>query len=231
MTWTKLGDEYLLDPAILKVPRGARLMHIESVIWSNSHGTDGKIPRHMLARFSDEPDTEQAAKELISAGLWDTTEMGWAVVGFLDQQPSAEDVERTGQLVRNRQRRQRQHRNGDHSLCDGRYCHQAAGGETPDPEDTVAESVNGTPATRDITRDLRGESRLPVPARPVPTRPVGTREGRGGTGSSSTAPLPPSASLRGSAAGRGKGRGKQAEQPGELYEPMTVRVPMPPDLA
>jgi hypothetical protein len=157
MTWTKIGAEFLTDPKLLSVPRGARLLHVEALVWCNEHGTDGAIPTHMLARISDEPDPEAAAGALVYVGLWKTSETGWTIVEFLGTQPSAADVERTQQRWRDRQRRQRQHRNGDHSLCDPKYCRQAANDPLSRGESPV-------------------ESRPPVPNRSEPNRAEGECE-------------------------------------------------------
>lgn len=126
MTWTKLGSEFLTDPALLRLPRGARLLHVEATVWSNQHGTDGHVPSHMLGRISDEPDTDTAAAQLTAAGLWQAADDGWTLPGFLDDQPSAEDVDRAARSNRERQRRYARHRDGDHSLCHPRYCRDAS---------------------------------------------------------------------------------------------------------
>jgi hypothetical protein len=102
MTWTKIGGEFFDSPAILSVSRGARLLHVEAMTWCNRHGTDGLVPRHVQARITDEPDVDRAVKELIDAGLWTNDAAGWRIAGFLDIQPSAEDVERTQQRWRER---------------------------------------------------------------------------------------------------------------------------------
>lgn len=166
MTWTKISDDLPDDPRMLQLPRGVRLLHLEAMVWCNRYGTDGAIPRYGVRRITDEPEPEDAAKHLVSVGLWDDTDDGWEIVGFLDDQPSAADAERTRELAKQRQRRQRQHRAGDHSLCDPRYCNSARDALRDDERD----------AHRDATRDQR----LPVPSRPDPSRPEGTRDGEEG---------------------------------------------------
>jgi hypothetical protein len=164
MTWTKLGSEFITDPVMLALPRGARLLHIEATIWSNQHGTDGRIPAHVLRRISDEDETHEAAKALIAAGLWSEQLDGWLIADFLENQPSAEDVERTRHLDRQRQRRKRQHRNGDHSLCDTKYCRTAVTRDVP--RDVPRESV--------VSHDTRTD-----PIRTEPFRKNGDGEVRG----------------------------------------------------
>ena len=162
MTWAKLGDTFIDDPDLLALPRGVRLLHVEAIVWCCKHLTDGQIRGHVLPRLTDEPDPLGAAAQLVAAGFWRTSGEGWEVVGFLDDQPSRQQVEQRHEDSRLRQERSRRHRAGDHSQCmRGRYC----------PEGAV---------TRDSSRDSHGlspsESQRPDPTRPVPTR----REGREG---------------------------------------------------
>ena len=147
MTWTRLGSEFLTDPRLLAVSRSDRLLLIELFVWCNEQNTDGAVPRHVPVRLSDARRTSDACKRLTESGLLETTGDGWHITDFLKQQPSAADVERTQTLAKERQRRQRQHRGGDHSLCDPKYCNQAR-------------------VTRDVTRDQR----VSHDARTDPTR-------------------------------------------------------------
>jgi hypothetical protein len=139
-------------------------MYLEGLVWSNKQGTDGHIPRHAVRRVTDEEDPIGAAAELVDAGLWEETGDDWSIVGFLEDQPSRADVERIQTLARDRQRRQRQHRGGDHSLCDPRYCQAASR------------------VTNAVTHDTRTDPS-------VPTRTEGT-EGRGGGAAPSGAYAP-----------------------------------------
>jgi len=123
MTWTKLSSDFAGRPALLSVPRGARLLHVEALIWSNTHAQDGHIPGHVLTRITDELEPDKAAAGLVDAGVWEIADDGWQIVDSLDDQPSKADMDKVHELWRVRQRRQRQHRSGDHSLCDPRYCH------------------------------------------------------------------------------------------------------------
>ena len=85
----------LEDPALLVLPRGMRLLHIEGYVWSRAQRTDGAIPRYLLPRIAfGEPDPEAAAAALVDAGLWTATETGWTIVGYLTTQWSRETVQR-----------------------------------------------------------------------------------------------------------------------------------------
>jgi hypothetical protein len=156
MTWTKLSDVFYDDPALLVLPRGARLMSVEALVWCNKHGTDGAIPAAALSRFTDEPDALAAAEQLVAAGLWSRTDTGFVVVDFLVDQESAAEVEERRVASAFRQRRSRLHKGGDHSLCLRGYC------------------PNGALSREESQAMSRGDSRPPVPTRPDPT----PREGR-----------------------------------------------------
>lgn len=85
----------LEHPDLLALPRGTRLLHLEGYVWSRAQRTDGTIPRHMLARIAfDEPDPQAAAEQLVTTGLWATTDDGWRIVDFLETQWSRETVHR-----------------------------------------------------------------------------------------------------------------------------------------
>lgn len=157
MTWTKIGDGFIDEPSILVLSRDARLLYIECLVWSNRHGTDGAIPSYVLRRITDADDPMSCVRALVDAGKWVETDDGWETVDFLKDQPSAADVARTQRFATERQRRQRQHRGGDHSLCDPRYC-----------EKTRSDHV-----TRDITGDATSKPRVTngPPSRPGPARP------------------------------------------------------------
>jgi hypothetical protein len=123
MTWTKLSESFADDPKLLAISRGARLLHVEGLVWSNRVGSDGHIPTAALVRITDQPDPVAAANELVGAGKWRETPTGWEIVGFLVDQPSAADVATSQQLNRERQQRWRWHQLGKHDLCPpGRRC-------------------------------------------------------------------------------------------------------------
>jgi hypothetical protein len=163
MTWTKLGGEFRDDPKLLTLPRGIRLLHVEALTWSNEHTTDGEIPRHALSRITDEPKPEKAAALLASAGLWQETENGWAIVDFLVDQLSAAKVRKDKQLTAARQRRFKLHGLGDHSEC-LRSCRygssNAAGNASTNGVSTGTQSgrPSGRPAGREDGRTTRPNS-------------------------------------------------------------------------
>jgi hypothetical protein len=90
------------DHRLLTLPRGVRLLHLEALVWSKAHLTDGYIPAAALNRLTDEPDAHLAAKQLARVGMWDMTDAGWRIRDFLDTQMSAERVRAKRQAARER---------------------------------------------------------------------------------------------------------------------------------
>ena len=172
MTWAKITDTFNDDPVLLRLTRGIRLVYIEAIIWSCKHETDGRIPGHVLGRITDEPQPEQAAAQLVAAGLWTISADGFEITGFLTDQRSAEEIDKGRARGRERQERLRRHRIGDHEPCDPRYC-------------TTARSGVSNAVTNGVTNG--------APTRPDPTR-AKARDGRGGGTADSADALPPTPS-------------------------------------
>jgi hypothetical protein len=90
------------DPKMLTLARGIRFLHLEALVWCKAHLTDGFIPAAALNRLTDEPDPQEAAKELVKVGLWNLTAEGWTIIGFTDTQMSAQRVREKRQASRER---------------------------------------------------------------------------------------------------------------------------------
>lgn len=97
-----IDTETIEHPALLALSRSVRLVHLEAIVWSRLHHTDGKIPALSLRRLTDEPDHLEAARQLVEAGVWQSSAQGWSIVGFLDKQMSAERVRQKRELSRER---------------------------------------------------------------------------------------------------------------------------------
>ena len=92
----------------------------------------------------------------MDVGLWSVDNDGWLIVTFADDQPSAADQERAREYDRQRQRRQRLHKTGDHRECEPRYCREASR----------------------VTHRVSDGVSHGSPSRPDPTRPEGEGSGR-----------------------------------------------------
>lgn len=153
MSWTRLDDLWTERMEGLELSLAARWHYLALIQrCSRLDLRDGAVRRVDARRASDVDDPAAALTELVAAGLLTDDGTTVTVVNVLDHLPTEASLKRTRQN-RERQRRSRAHRNGDHSLC------QPDGG---------CEALGGAPAgvTRDVTAHV--------------TRDVGT--GRDGTG-------------------------------------------------
>ena len=142
----------LEDAAMLALPRGIRLLHVEALVWAKLRRTDGFIPRGALPRMTDEPDPLDAAERLVQAGLWESATNGWQIVGFTDMQLSRAQVERKVQLARKaRDRYEERH-----------------------PDRPRRGKRKGTDASDEASRDATD---LPTASLPARGRQVGRKEG------------------------------------------------------
>jgi hypothetical protein len=169
MVWVKWDDKACDDPHFLRLPRGIRLLHLEALSWSNRYNADGLIPRSVLGRLTDEPDSVGAVAELVTAGLWEEAEDGWRLVWLLDDQLTAEEVERGKARNREKQARSRRHKTGDHSRCEPKYCPASRNRVIASATDGVSNpGSNGTPSrpvpTRPKVEDGEGVRAVPPPA-------------------------------------------------------------------
>lgn len=178
MTWTRISDTFPDQPNVLGLSDAAFRAHIEALVWSNRHLTDGRIPAGALRRIASAVDTDAVVAELLEASLWqvegDTYELDWV------DQESRENVEARRTEWARRAARQRLHNKGDHSTCDPKRCHsllkQGVTRDSPseprrDPRgDSGGESTPSRSRSRPLGRE-RGEAAGAAPS----ARATGTR--------------------------------------------------------
>jgi hypothetical protein len=71
VTWVKLGSEYADDLAFAGVSDGAFRLHTEAIVWlCRVESMNLRIAKRLVLRFAGCLDPDQAAKELVAAGLW-----------------------------------------------------------------------------------------------------------------------------------------------------------------
>lgn len=161
MTWTRISDDFPDRPAILRLSRSARMLHIEGQVYANKHGTDGRIPTVALPRITDSDSIERDTSELIAGDLWRLDGDEW-VVDMSDQEPAAVVRGRKDEHARRQKRyrdRKAMHDGGDHSDCDPRFCRQV---------------------TRNVTRhETNNETGRVTPPPSTQTRPVPKETGPG----------------------------------------------------
>jgi hypothetical protein len=99
MPWVRLEDAFAEHPKVVSLPYRGRWLYIAALCYSNRRLTDGFVPLAMLASLcpheQDDPVGEDAyhlAEQLVSVGLWEDTEGGYAIHDYHHYQPSKREV-------------------------------------------------------------------------------------------------------------------------------------------
>jgi len=145
VTWTRLDDGWTDLPLFESLPFETRWHYLALLQFcSRTSRYDGIVRGSDARRCSDVPDPVAALMTLHSVGLVVTDERGYRLP-FIDQHvppPYMRDEERkAGQ--RDRKRRERRHKIGDHALCDPEHC---AGGPAV-PRDMSRDAGTGRDGT------------------------------------------------------------------------------------
>jgi len=125
MTWTRLSDDFYDDDTINSLSHEAFRLHVYALVWCNKQLTDGRITIARARRLLPEVDVDTAIRDLILSGLWSEFEADAFQIDWARQEPSEDVLDRqAANARRNREYRKRKaaHADGDHSLCDPRYC-------------------------------------------------------------------------------------------------------------
>lgn len=91
MPWAKIDDNLHASAKFAEVSLGATGLWTLCLSWTTQQLKDGRIPTAIVRRFAG-ADADALAAELVSAGLWEVQDGGWAVHDYLDYNPSAEEI-------------------------------------------------------------------------------------------------------------------------------------------
>ena len=81
MTWTKLGQEYNDELAVLRLSDAAYRTHTEAIGWLyRVEEMSLLIAKHLVRRFASTVDPDAAIAELVTAGCWGDAGGSWQVV-------------------------------------------------------------------------------------------------------------------------------------------------------
>lgn len=180
MVDARLPAEWLGAPRYEDLSDRAFRILAGALMWSNTHGTDGEIPRRCSRLLHPEGDSAEAFAELEGAGFWQATDDGYCLIGWSDalHQSTAAEVERNRANARDRQRRRRAVAVATDVTRD--VTHSVPGDVTPDVGSGSRHYAGAERAlvTGDVTRDIRGDDEPESPFCSI--HPVGTTEPCGG---------------------------------------------------
>ncbi len=104
MTDTRLPAHWLHDPTMEQLSDRAWRTYAGSLMWSNEHGTDGRLPRLSLRLLHPQGVDDATAAELVTAGKWRKSGDDYRIPNWQKSQSLARDVEY--QRERNRRNQQ-----------------------------------------------------------------------------------------------------------------------------
>lgn len=90
------------------VPR-AFYVFVSGIRYARQHLTDGVLPAAFVRTLNGETQPDRVVKALISAGLWDKVEGGYAIHDFLDWNRRASTVKAARRRDRQRKHAEREH--------------------------------------------------------------------------------------------------------------------------
>lgn len=158
MTWTRLDDSWTDKPQLEKLDYAARWHYLAMIQFcSRNDRLDGQLRTSDARRASDHPDAPRALAEIAEVGLIEPTSTGYRILA-IDEHVPPPWVAQKQERDRNRKRRERAHKSGDHSLCDDGNCAVVATNVTT----TVTPKVPPSPGTvraGTVRADTAGDQR------------------------------------------------------------------------
>jgi hypothetical protein len=89
--WARLDDNFHAHPRTLMSGLEANGLFARALSYCAHYLTDGYVPMAWV----DAQGSKRAAKKLTDAGLWEPIEDGFRILGYLDANPSRDDIEET----------------------------------------------------------------------------------------------------------------------------------------
>lgn len=96
MAWAKLDDKFHSHPSTWEVGLDANGLYCRGLSYAADQLTDGFLPEPWVK--ANVPATRRArdgfgiVERLLHAGLWERLDNGYRIVGYLDYNPTREDV-------------------------------------------------------------------------------------------------------------------------------------------
>lgn len=99
MTWFKVDDKFYSHRKVRALSKGAIALWVRAGAYCADHLTDGEVTWSDISWLEGEADE---VNELVNAGLWIETELGWAFHDWHTYQPSKAKVEERRERERER---------------------------------------------------------------------------------------------------------------------------------
>ena len=98
-TFVPLEVDFPDNPRVIGAGPMAELLYMRGLCWAKGHQSDGLLDERQLPRIGfGIPDVDQHAAALVEHGLWAQAEGGYQIIGFLERNPSAEELKKVREM-------------------------------------------------------------------------------------------------------------------------------------
>lgn len=121
MTWVKVDDKFPDHPKAVSLSDGAVACWLRGLCYSSRHELDGDLPTGALRLLG----TTKTAGELVAAGLWEATDVGWTIHDYTVHQRTREEIDEmraTKVAASSKGNHKRWHRDRQIVVPDCRWC-------------------------------------------------------------------------------------------------------------
>lgn len=106
MPWVRFDDSSPDNPNIDQLSDGAFRLWFNAICYSNRNLTDGFVPATRIPRLTPHYKAQHMA-ELVNSGRWHKEQDGIRIHGYLDYQPSSEQINERREYERQKKQNQR----------------------------------------------------------------------------------------------------------------------------
>lgn len=159
MTWFKVDDGFWSHPKVITLPPEAIALWVRAGSYAGQHLTNGHIPAAIVPVLGG----VDAARTLVSAGLWDDATDGYQFHDWAKYQPSRAEVEKDREANAERQRRFRERKRNASRSSDADPVSNGVTNPVTNPVSNADSNADSNPVSNPVSNG--------TPTRPNPTRP------------------------------------------------------------
>lgn len=108
MGWFKVDDHYFTHPKVWEAGEAAALLNLQGMAYCSANQTDGKIPKGIVARLTENPEVSELVSRLLDAGLWRESGKHYVIHDYLKHQSSRAQIRAKQASNRDRKRKSRE---------------------------------------------------------------------------------------------------------------------------
>lgn len=107
MGWFKVDDHYFTHPKVWEAGEQAALLNLQGMAYCSANQTDGRIPKGIVPRLTENPEVSELVSRLLEAGLWRENAKHYVIHDYLEHQSSRAQIRAKREGAANRKRKSR----------------------------------------------------------------------------------------------------------------------------